>query len=51
MTGNCILSGEVENDLSLELRKVKTEAMSHLDGVVGVGDDGDEKAEHHVDEE
>lgn len=25
--------------------------MTHLDGVVGVGDDGDEKAEDHVDEE
>lgn len=25
--------------------------MSHLDGVVGVGDDCDEKAEDHVDEE
>lgn len=33
------------------LHKVKTRSMSHLDGVVGVGDDCDEKAEDHVDEE
>lgn len=28
-----------------------TSTTGHLDGAVGVGDDGDEKAEDHVDEE
>ena len=27
------------------------EEEKHLDGLVGVGDEGDEEAEHHVDEE
>ena len=33
------------------LQIYKMRGKPHLDGVVGVGDDGDEEAEDHVDEE
>jgi len=31
--------------------KLRLWVKRHLDGLVGIGDEGDEEAEHHVDEE